>query len=152
MVSKSYYYRELDEENDIYFFKVRALYKDKYSGWSNILSITNKKNILKYFKVKCKKCNKKVYFWDVFETPDFLIEKHLKTRCVGCKKKVWFQDIFKSTDFILDTFNIWCKECEKELNFNDIFKQNIFPINILNIKCKKCNKEKQKINFDALLE
>jgi len=62
MTERSFFYTNLDKYKDIYFFKVRAFYKNKYSPWSNTLSITNKESLLKYFKITCKNCKKEVYF------------------------------------------------------------------------------------------
>ena len=152
MTERSFFYTNLDKYKDIYFFKVRAFYKNKYSPWSNTLSITNKESLLKYFKITCKNCKKEVYFWDVFKTPDLLIEDSLKIKCINCKKKVWFYDIWKSKDLILEQFTTSCKTTNKNVNFNDIWNNKIFFINPLKVPCINNKIKEKKINFDALIE
>ncbi|MFK7779688.1 MAG: hypothetical protein QM490_00945, partial [Candidatus Gracilibacteria bacterium] len=120
--SKNFFYKDLDTNSLIYFFKVRAYYNDKYSNWSNVLSITNKDSLLRLFKIKCVNCNDTISFMDVFKTPDLLLEDKFKVKCIGCTKKVGFYDIFQKKETILDKFKTICINCTKKVNFSDLVK------------------------------
>ena len=124
MDHKMFFQHNLDPIKDIYFFRVRAFYKDKYSLWSNILNITNKQNPLKIFKIKCNNCKKNVWYMDVFDSVDLLIEKNFNVKCNSCKKKIWFNDVWESKELLLDKLNIKCSGCKKKIDLNDSLNYN----------------------------
>ena len=127
MYNKMFFEKDLWKDFDIYFFRVRAFYNDEYSSWSNKLSIINKRNILNLFNIECIECNNTIWYWDVFDDFEFLIDKEFQIKCVNCKKKVWFYDIWKSEDFLLDELKTSCSRCSnysnnKLIDFSDLVK------------------------------
>jgi len=142
----SFYKKDLPDFS-IYFFRVKAVYKNKESPYSNIVSITNKDNPLRDFKIKCKNCNIRNIYSDVFDWINFLIDKNFNVKCNWCDKKkidYLFSDIFiynKKFELKVNKNNY----CRTRLNFEDIFnyeKKINFRIN-----CNKNNKTKTNFNF-----
>ena len=152
--TKSRFYvfkKDFFKDLELYFFRVKATYKNKESPYSNIVSIVNKDNPLNEFKIICKNCNNKISFWDVFETVDLLIEKSLNINCVSCerkKTKFIFSDILldkNNLDLYIDKNNY----CKKNIDYTDIFDYNKGLD--FKVECSK-NKINKKIDYNDLLK
>jgi hypothetical protein len=128
------------EESEIYFFRLKAFYKNKESPYSNIVSIVNKENPLALFKVKCTSCNKKLYFWDVFQSVDLLLEDKFKIKCIWCKSnklKYLYSDILLEENNLELNINK-INSCDKKIDYLDIFNYKKWPS--FKVKCtSNCN-------------
>lgn len=147
--SKAFVKYELGD-SPIYFFRVKAKYKEKKSSWSNTLSIMNKDDLLKDFKIICLDCDKKVNFQDIFETVNLLIEKEFNIKCTECIKPVKFDDIWQIDDYIFDKLDIKCIDCDKKLNYDDSLREpnDTDTCGFDNIKCDSV----KKIDFSDLIK